>query len=78
MSTVSIRELRNHGGDVMTRVARGESLTVTSNGRPVGRLVPLPTATPTPADLVARWRKLPPMSLSALRADIDDVMDARL
>ena len=78
MSTVSVRELRNHGGDVLARVERGESLTVTSNGRPVGRLVPVPAAAPAPDDLVARWRNLPPMSLTALRADIDDVLDARL
>jgi len=63
---------------VLARVERGESLTVTSNGRPVGRLVPVPSAAPTPDDLVARWRNLPPMSLTALRADIDDLLDARL
>ena len=78
MSTVTVRELRNHGGDVLARVERGESLTVTSNGRPVGRLVPVPTAAPVPAELVARWRNLPPMSLTALRDDLDDVLDARL
>jgi len=35
MSTVPIRDLRNNSADVMARVARGESLTVTRDGAPV-------------------------------------------
>ena len=37
-----MRELRNHGGDVLDRVEAGERLTVTRNGKPVAELVPLP------------------------------------
>jgi len=76
--TVSVRELRNHGGTVLDRVERGQALTVTSDGRPVARLVPLPAPARTPEDLVARWRHLPPMSLEALRRDLDDVVGADL
>ncbi|MCL2424389.1 MAG: type II toxin-antitoxin system prevent-host-death family antitoxin, partial [Micrococcales bacterium] len=67
MTSVSIRDLRNHGGDVLARVQRGESLTVTSSGRPVAQLVPLPAPPPTTDDLVARWRPLPPVNLDRLR-----------
>jgi len=35
MSVVSIRELCDHGGDLVDRVEAGESLTVTRDGRPV-------------------------------------------
>lgn len=78
MGIVSVRDLRNHGGEAVNRAQRGETLTVTSNGRPVARLVPLPTAAPEPHELVARWRNLPPVKLDALRADLDDVIEAGL
>ncbi len=35
MDQVSVRELRNHAGDVLDRVEAGERLTVTRNGKPV-------------------------------------------
>lgn len=41
MAEVSVRELRNHGGRVLDRVLREESLTVVRAGTPVARLVPL-------------------------------------
>ncbi|MDR0285712.1 MAG: type II toxin-antitoxin system prevent-host-death family antitoxin [Propionibacteriaceae bacterium] len=78
MNTVNVRELRNRGGEVLARVERGETLTVTSSGRPVARLVPLPGISPEPAELVARWRRLPPMSLADLRRDLDAVVEAGL
>jgi len=34
------RELRNHPGDVLARVERGEELTITVRGRPVADLIP--------------------------------------
>ena len=75
---MSVRDLRNHGGDVLTRVQRGESLTVTSSGRPVALLVPLPAPPPATDELVARWQHLPPMSMDRLRGDLDAVMDPGL
>jgi prevent-host-death family protein len=78
MSRVTIRELRNQGGAVVDRVARGEEITITRAGKPVAELRPaLPAALPA-ATLLARWRRLPPVDPVALRADIDDVLDARL
>jgi len=34
------RELRNHAGEVLARVERGEELTITVRGRPVADLIP--------------------------------------
>lgn len=41
MSEITVRELRNHGADVLERVARGEALTVTRDGKPIAELRPL-------------------------------------
>lgn len=78
MSDVSIRDLRNHGGDVIARVIAGETLTVTRSGRPVAELSPVRrTATSTGA-LLEHWRRLPPVDPTRLRADIDDTIDQSL
>lgn len=78
MSTVSIRDLRNHGGDVLARVTRGESLVVTRDGEEVAVLSPLPRRSLTPHELVARRRLLPLVDVDRLRADIDEVVDQSL
>ena len=78
MDEVSIRELRNHGGDVVDRVQAGERLTVTRSGRPVAELRPLPRQALDASTLLERWRHLPCVDPSRLRADIDDVMDPSL
>jgi prevent-host-death family protein len=75
---VSVRELRNHGGDVLDRVEAGERLTVTRNGRPVAELVPLPRRELTLEEILRRARALPPIDPAELRADIDAVLDTRL
>ena len=41
MASVTIRDLRNHGGEVVDRVEAGEQLTVTRDGRPVAELRPV-------------------------------------
>lgn len=41
MSTVAVRELRNHTAGVLARVEAGEVVTITVRGRPVAALVPL-------------------------------------
>ena len=75
--SVTIRELRNHGGDVVDRVGRGEALTVTRDGQPVAELRPLARAALPAEVLLARWHRLPAVDPEALRADIDAVMDSR-
>lgn len=76
MDEVTIRDLRNKGGDVLDRVMRGESLTVTRDGRPVAELRPLAARSPSAASLLRTWRKLPPVDPWQLRADIDRLIDA--
>lgn len=43
MEMLSHRELRNSSGAVLKAVAAGESYTVTNDGTPVARLVPIDT-----------------------------------
>lgn len=78
MNEVSIRELRNHGGEVMDRVERGESLTVTRSGVPVGELRPIPRPRLTAGTLLARWRSVPPVDPARFRSDVDDALDSAL
>jgi prevent-host-death family protein len=78
MNEVTVRELRNHGGDVLKRVARGEALTVTRDGEAIAELRPLHRRALPAAVLVKRWRGLPPVDAARLRADIDKVLDSTL
>ena len=78
MPEVSIRELRNHGGEVIDRVERGERLTVTRDGKPVAELAPLGRAPLGAPALLARWSRLPTVDPVALRADIDALIDQSL
>ncbi len=78
MSEVSIRELRNHGGDVVDRVTSGERVIITRAGRPVAELCPLPRVSPDPQTLLERWRHLPHVDAARFRADLDDVLDPSL
>jgi prevent-host-death family protein len=78
MSEISIRELRNHGGDVVDRAARGERLTITRSGKPVAELRPL-SREPVPLDvIIARRRRLPPVDPEQLREDLDRILDPTL
>jgi antitoxin (DNA-binding transcriptional repressor) of toxin-antitoxin stability system len=78
MSDVSIRDLRNHGGAVVDRVARGEQITITRAGKAVAELRALPPTGLSAQTLLNRWRGLPQVDPAALRADIDRLLDARL
>jgi antitoxin (DNA-binding transcriptional repressor) of toxin-antitoxin stability system len=74
MANVSIRELRNEGGEVVDRAARGEQITITRSGKPVAELRALKT--PLSAGVVLeRWRRLPPLDPVAFRKDIDELLD---
>ena len=78
MSEITIRELRNHGGDVLKRVAQGEALTVTRDGEAIAELRPLARRPLSATALVERWRRLPAVDPAKLRADLDDVLDGSL
>jgi prevent-host-death family protein len=77
-AAVTIRDLRNHGGDVVDRVAAGESLVVTRSGEPVAQLIPLRRRGLDAATLLARWRRLPLVDADRLRTDLDEVLDPSL
>lgn len=78
MADISIRDLRNHGGEVVERAQRGERLTITRSGKPVAELSAI-RRPPLPLDeLRKRWARLPDVDPAALRNDIDAVIDAAL
>ena len=78
MAEISIRELRNHGGEVIDRVALGEEMTVTRDGKPVAQLRPLDKPPLSITVLLRRWKKLPVMDPEALRRDLDTAVDPSL
>jgi prevent-host-death family protein len=78
MDTVSVRELRNRGGQVLQRVADGETLTVTMDGQPIAELRPVVGRAISASTLLKRWRNLPPIDVAALRADLDRIIDSAL
>jgi prevent-host-death family protein len=77
-SEVNIRELRNHGGEVIDRVTSGEHLTVTRSGKPVAELHPVGRSAVKAHLLVERWRRLPHLDPDRLREDLDELLDPSL
>ena len=76
MKKITIRDLRNRGGQVVDRVLAGERLLVTRDGHAVAELRP-PSREPLEAGvLLERWRSLPDVDGQALRREIDDLMDS--
>ncbi len=78
MATVTVRDLRNRGGEVLNRVAAGERLIVTRDGEPVAELVPLTRRPLALATVLERFRHLYPVDPAELRADLDAVIDPSL
>ncbi|HUR18538.1 MAG TPA: type II toxin-antitoxin system prevent-host-death family antitoxin [Acidimicrobiales bacterium] len=75
MAEASIRELRNHGGEVIDRVAAGERVTITRDGKAVAELRPLPRRRVAAAGLIERFKHLPAVDPERFRADVDSVVD---
>jgi len=78
MDTVTVRDLRNNGGEVLRRVEHGERIIVTRDGAPVAELRPLPRPRVSAAELVRRRKHLPHVNVGALRSDIDNLIDPSL
>lgn len=78
MADVTIRDLRNRGGEVVDRVLAGEALTITRSGKAVAELRPVRQPTLDAATLLARWRHLPSIDPAAVRQDVDVVIDPSL
>lgn len=80
MADVTIRELRNEGGNVVDRAARGERIIITRSGTRVAELRALrvPVSPLSAEALIERWRRLPEIDPTALRGDIDELLDMSL
>lgn len=78
MADVSIRDLRNHGGDIVDRASNGEHVRITRNGRPVAELRPVGPSPIPIAALIRRRAALPCVDPERLRNDIDDLLDTTL
>ena len=73
---ITQRELRNDSGAIMRGVERGESFTITRNGTPIGRLIPLRRRTFVPrAEVMAAFATAPVLSPERLRADLDAAIE---
>lgn len=72
---ISQRELRNDSGEIMRRLDRGESFTVTRNGIPVGELRPIRRQEFVAAETVAEVFATAPAISPEFRDDIDRVVD---
>ncbi len=76
---ISQRELRNESGAVMRRVASGQSFTITRNGTPIARLLPLRRRTFVPRDeAIAAFMAAPEVDGDQLRAEADAAFDQGL
>jgi prevent-host-death family protein len=68
MRTVTHREMRNQSGEILRRVADGETIQVTNHGQVTALIVP--PGTDTLADLVSRGQvrvaRQPPSSLRSV------------
>jgi prevent-host-death family protein len=78
VASVTIRELRSRGGEVVDRVAAGEHVTVTRSGKPVAVLRPFRREPVSSRVLLERWRRLPHVDPVELRRDLDAALDAHL
>jgi len=69
---ITQRELRKDSGAIMSGVERGESYTITRNGTPIGRLIPLRRRTFVPREqVVATFASAAVVDPDRLRADLD-------
>jgi prevent-host-death family protein len=77
MPSVTIRDLRNHGGEVVDRASRGEKITITRAGSPVAELRAVRPGLSAEV-LIDRRRRLPQVDPARLRDDVDRQLDASL
>ncbi|MDR3069275.1 MAG: type II toxin-antitoxin system prevent-host-death family antitoxin [Cellulomonas sp.] len=75
---ISQRDLRLRSKDIMDAVERGESFTVTRDGRPMGQLIPLRRRFVSREQFVTSSLTAPTVDPDRLRADIDTTIDSHL
>ncbi|WP_218854500.1 type II toxin-antitoxin system Phd/YefM family antitoxin [Paractinoplanes atraurantiacus] len=73
---ITQRDLRNDSGAVMRGLERGESYTITRNGTPIVRLIPLRRPTYVPREQVmATFAATAVVDRDRLRADLDAAVE---
>jgi len=76
---ITQRELRNDSGAIMRGVERGQSYTITRNGTPIGRLIPLRRRTFVPrAEVLAAFASAPILDPDRFRDDLDAAIEQDL
>jgi prevent-host-death family protein len=76
---ITQRELRNDSGAIMRGVERGESYTITRNGTPIARLIPLRRRTFVPRmEVLAAFASAPILDADQFRRDLDAAIDQEL
>ena len=78
MKTATIRDLRNHGGEIVDLVMGGMCIVITRGGKPVAELQPLRRPPTKAAALVERWSHLPHVDAAKFREDVDSIIDQRI
>jgi len=74
----TVRELRNHGGEVLDRVQAGERATITRDGVPVAELSAIPRRRVQTRLWIAQLRQQPPVDAGRFRDDVDATVDQAL
>jgi antitoxin (DNA-binding transcriptional repressor) of toxin-antitoxin stability system len=77
VTRVSIRDLRNHGGEVVDRASRGERITITRSGREVAELRQVGRQELSSEELIDRFKQVPRTDYGELRDDLDAAIDPR-
>ena len=73
---ITQRELRNDSGAIMRAVERGESFTISRNGTPIGRLIPLRRRLFVPREeVLAAFATAPVLDRDQFRRDLDSAAD---
>jgi len=76
---ITQRELRNDSGEIMRAVERGESFTISRNGTPIGRLIPLRRRVFVPREeVMAAFATAPVLDAEKFRSDLDALADQDL
>jgi prevent-host-death family protein len=70
MESVSQREMRNRSGDLLRRVAQGESVLVTNNGAPAAMIVPVSSDARSRLVAAGRLRAGTGLNVAALPAPV--------
>ena len=78
MREVTVRDLRNEGGEVLKKVEAGQSFIITRDGHPVAEIQPLHRRPLTREVVLGRFACVPATDGAKLRSDIDSVVDQTL